>query len=292
MENISLSQLLKKHGFFFKKKFGQNFISDKNLLSDIVEKSAVDKDGTVIEIGAGAGTLTRELAKSARRVISFEIDKSLEGVLSDMTQDLQNIEFIFADFMRYSMDELENKINGGYIVVANLPYYITTPVIMRFIEESKNCDKIAVMVQKEVAQRFCAKENTAEYGAVTAVIALEHSARIIKTVPRRAFYPVPNVDSAVVEITKERGKHTFLSLDMYKLTVKCAFLNRRKTLANNLMSFFGLTRKQAENALTNCGIDFLARGETLSVKDFIKLSDFLFENFKNSLAARTSALKQ
>lgn len=276
MENLTLSQVLKKHRFSFKKRLGQNFISNVGLLREIVNLSGATKSDTVIEIGAGGGTLTRVLAAVAKNVIAFEIDKSLKGVLLEMTAEHENIEFIMDDFLKFDIDELEKKAKN-YIVVANLPYYITTPIIMRFVEKASGYKKLIFMVQEEVALRLQAKENTAEYGAITAQIGLLNDVKIIKKVSKGNFYPQPDVNSAVVEIVKNLSKNSVLSLEMYQKTVKCAFFSRRKTLVNNLIAFFKVERQQAETALKSCGIDLLARGESLPIKQLAALSDYLFK---------------
>jgi 16S rRNA (adenine1518-N6/adenine1519-N6)-dimethyltransferase len=275
MEN--LKEVLIKHGFSFKKCFGQNFISDINLLKSIVELSDIDSNSTVVEIGAGGGTLTREIAAVAKNVISFEIDYKLEPVLSDMTADYNNIEFIFGDFLKYDLEKLEDKAGENYTVIANLPYYITTPIIMRFIEKSDKFKSLVIMVQEEVAQRLTAKENTPEYGAITAAIDIDADAQIIKKVNRNIFYPIPNVDSAVVKITSHKNKYELADFKTYKDTVKYAFLNRRKTLVNNLIMGFKMERIDAENLIILAGIDLKARGETLSTKSFANLSNKIYD---------------
>ena len=162
--------ILFQSGFTFKKKFGQNFLTDNNLLRAIVQDAGVDENTTVLEIGAGAGALTRMLAEKAKRVLSYEIDRDLKPVLERTLAGCENAEVVFRDFMREDLKKLEQEL-GEYRVVANLPYYITTPVVMRFIEEAKRCRCVCVMVQEEVAERFCASAGTPEYGAVTAAIA-------------------------------------------------------------------------------------------------------------------------
>ena len=271
-----LKDVLVKHGFKFKKQFGQNFISDSNLLSSIVSASGVTKDTTVVEIGCGAGTLTRALAEQAKKVYAFDIDTELQPVLAETLAGLDNVEVIFRDFNKINLKEFEEEI-GEYTVVANLPYYITTPLVTKLLEESDKVQGLSVMVQEEVAERFCAKENTPEYGSITAGIALKGTAKIVKRVSRNLFYPRPNVDSAVVKIDFERGRVEVKSEKAYRQTVKCAFLNRRKTLENNLVGFFKLTREQAKEALQKAGIDEKARGETLSPQAFARLADTLME---------------
>jgi len=271
-----LKDVLVKHGFRFKKQFGQNFISDSNLLSSIVTASGVTKETTVVEIGCGAGTLTRAIAEQAKKVYAFDIDTDLQPVLAETLAGLENVEVIFRDFNKMDLKPFEEEI-GEYVVVANLPYYITTPLVTKLLEESEKVQGLAIMVQEEVADRFCAKEGTPEYGSITAAIALKGTAKVVKRVSRNMFYPRPNVDSAVVKIDFERGRVEVKDEKAYRQTVKCAFLNRRKTLENNLVNYFKITREQAKEALKKVGIDEKARGETLSPQVFAKLSDTLQE---------------
>lgn len=272
-----LRNVLEKHGFKFKKQFGQNFISDTNLLQSIVAASGITKDTTVVEIGCGAGTLTRALAENAKQVYAFDIDTQLQPVLAETLAGLDNVEVIFRDFAKVNLKEFEKEIDE-YVVVANLPYYITTPLVTKFLEESDKVQGLSIMVQEEVAERFCAKENTAEYGSITAAIALKGEAKIVKRVPRTLFYPRPNVDSAVVKIDFDRGRVEVKSEKAYRQTVKCAFLNRRKTLENNLVNFFSLSREQAKKVLADAAVDEKARGETLSPTRLAKLADTLLDS--------------
>jgi 16S rRNA (adenine1518-N6/adenine1519-N6)-dimethyltransferase len=272
-----LKSILQRHGFHFKKQFGQNFISDTNLLASIVEASGIDENTTVVEIGCGAGTLTRALAERAKKVYAYDVDTALQPVLAETLAGLDNVEVIFRDFTKVNLPQLDKEI-GEFTVVANLPYYITTPLITKLLEESEKVQGISIMVQEEVAERFCAKENTAEYGSITAAIALKGEAKIVKRVSRNLFYPRPNVDSAVVKITFDRGRVAVKSEKAYRQTVKCAFLNRRKTLENNLVNFFKLSREEAKAVLLTAGIDEKARGETLSPQRLAILSDTLVDS--------------
>ena len=272
-----LRTVLEKHGFHFKKQFGQNFISDGNLLRSIVEASGITKDTTVVEIGCGAGTLTRALAEAAKKVYAFDIDRDLQPVLAETLSGLENVEVIFRDFNKLDLKEFEKEIEE-YTVVANLPYYITTPLVTKLLEESEKVQGLSIMVQEEVAERFCAKENTAEYGSITAAIALKGSAKIVKRVSKNLFYPRPNVDSAVVKIKFERGRVEVKDERAYRQAVKCAFLNRRKTLENNLVNFFKLTREQAKAILSEAGVEEKARGETLSPQRLARLADVLLDH--------------
>ncbi len=266
--------ILKKNGFVFKKQYGQNFLTDTNLLTAIAEDAGVEKTSSALEIGAGAGALTRELSARAKKVIAFEIDRSLKPVLAETLAGCENTEVIFRDFMKCDLSTLEEEL-GPYHVAANLPYYITTPVLMRFVEEAKLCKSITVMVQEEVASRFVAKAGTADYGAVTAAIALRGEARITRKVPRTMFFPRPNVDSAVVHIAIEEGRIAVKSGHAYREVVRAAFSSRRKTLENNLMSAFRLPRERARELLLSAGIEAGVRGETLSPEKFAQIADAL-----------------
>lgn len=277
MEKIR--DVLKKHGFTFKKSLGQNFLTDENLLDSIAEAAGIGKNDTVVEIGCGAGTLTRALSKLAGRVYAYEIDRDLRPVLAETLAGCENTEVIFRDFSKENLGELYREI-GEYTVVANLPYYVTTPIVTRLLEEGAGVRGVCVMVQQEVAERFAAKEDTPEYGAITAAIALRGTAKIVKKVGRNMFYPAPNVDSAVVKIDFTENALPVKDKDMYRKTVRCAFLNRRKTLENNLMKSFSLSRETAAEILNRAGVEEKARGETLSPKRFAALSDILCEYAK------------
>ena len=271
---MDIRTILQKHGFSFKKQFGQNFITDTNLLDSIAELAGIDKNSTVLEIGCGAGTLTRALAKRAGRVIAYEIDAKLQPVLAETLAGLDNVEVVFRDFAREDMATLEEAL-PPYAVVANLPYYITTPLVTKFLDDAKKVQSLTVMVQDDVARRFCAQAGTADYGAITAAIARRADAKIVKLVPRRMFYPVPNVDSAVVQLNFVEGRIPVRDAKLYRATVRAAFLSRRKTLENNLMQAFKLPRERAQAVLQAAGVPAKARGETLSPEQLAKLSDLL-----------------
>lgn len=268
-----LKTVLAQCGFGFKKQLGQNFITDKNLLQSIVALSGADEKDDVVEIGCGAGTLTGALAGKVKSVTAFEVDKSLAPVLDITLSEFSNVKIIFRDFLKVDLAEFEKQFES-YRVVANLPYYVTTPLIMKLVEQSQKCKGLSVMVQEEVAERLCAKAGMPEYGAITAAVAFRADCEVVKRVPRTMFFPRPNVDSAVVKFTF-REPLPVKSRDMYKKTVHAAFSSRRKTLENNLVNCFSLTRERAREALEKCGIDLKARGETLSPEKFAALSDIL-----------------
>lgn len=279
MEN-DLKILLKKHGTSLKKAYGQNFLTDENLLEEIVLKSGVDKNTVVLEIGCGAGALTRHLSKHAKCVFGYEIDRSLEPVLKETVGACSNVSITFADVMKEKMPDLEKKLKGEYVLVANLPYYITTPIVMNFLENAKNLKSMSIMVQKEVADRFSAKEGTADYGAITVGINLRGSATTILDVPREKFTPIPNVDSAVVKIELTENKFPNADYDAVRQLVRAGFSSRRKMLINNVMNFYKLKRESVEKALTKANVCLTARGETLSAEQYVNLSNVLKEIIK------------
>lgn len=273
-----IRDILKDNNFRFNRQFGQNFITDTNLLEAMVSDAGICGEDTVVEIGAGAGTLTEALAKSAKRVIAFEIDNNLRPVLAKTLEGYEDkVQVIFKDIMKVTDEELREIVGGEYKVVANLPYYITTPIIMRFLESQTPPTTLSVMVQKEVAQRLTAAPSSAEYGAITIAVDLVGDARITRIVKRDLFYPVPNVDSAVIRIDINRNKYGDYDITQVKKLISAAFVMRRKTLVNNLVSGYNITREEAESALTNMGLDTRIRGECLSSTDYIRLAKELNE---------------
>ena len=274
---MGLKEILKKNDFTFQKKFGQNFLTDGNLLDSIVEKAGIGGNDTVVEVGCGGGTLTAAIAKKAKRVIGFEIDGNLEPVLKETLAEYDNTEIIFRDVMKVSAGEIERIAGGGYAVVANLPYYITTPVLMKFLEEGENVTSVTVTVQEEVADRLCALPGTPEYGAITVAVNAAGNAEKVMRIGRNLFYPVPNVDSAVVKITIDRDKYDAETRAMIRSVVRAAFQSRRKTLVNNLMQAFKISRAEAESAVAAAGIEPMTRGETLGVEDYRRLAERLKE---------------
>ncbi len=274
MEN-DLRTLLKKHNLSLKKAYGQNFLTDQALLLDIVEKAGVTKDDVVLEIGVGAGALTRVLATKVKKVFGYEIDTTLKPLLADTLKDFSNVDVTFKDVMRERVSDIEKRIGGEYIIVANLPYYITTPIIMQFLDYATKLKAMVIMVQEEVAERLAAKEKTSDYGAITVAINLKGKASIIKRVGREMFTPPPNVDSAVVKIDVEKDKFLGADLKVIRDIVRCGFSSRRKMLINNLMKGFKFTRQQAEELLTKCGLSLTCRAEELSAEDYVKISQQL-----------------
>ncbi len=271
-----IKQILQDYNFRFNKQFGQNFITDTNLLQAMVKDSGVCEDDVVVEIGAGAGTLTRELAKSAGKVLAFEIDRNLVPILGQTLKGLEDkVKVIFRDIQKENDEELDELLEGkNYKVVANLPYYITTPIIMRFLERTRRPQSITVMIQKEVGVRLTSTSTEGDYGVITLAIALEGKAKIMRDVPRQMFTPQPNVDSCIVRIDLD---DTYARVDKAKVkkVIRCAFAMRRKTLVNNLMNGLGVSREVANKALSDMGLDERIRGEALDIEHFIRLSQLL-----------------
>ena len=267
---MDIKQLLREMGFRFNKQFGQNFLTDENLLNNICADAEVD-GGTVLEIGAGAGTLTRVLSANADKVVAFEIDRNLEKVLAVTLADCANVQLVLGDVMKYKMVDVESLCGNDYRVVANIPYYLTSPLIMRFVEEASGVTSLTLTVQKEVAERLAAAPKNKDYGAITVGVQAVADVEIKRILPRELFYPQPNVDSAVVHIAFRRNKFDIANASLFRKTVRVSFAMRRKTLANNLAVGFGISKLQAEQILNDCNLSPACRGEELSVAQFVEL---------------------
>lgn len=280
MENNGIKDIIRGVDFHFNKALGQNFITDANLLDAIVADSGINGDDTIVEIGTGAGTLTRAIAKVAKKVYSFEVDRNLQPVLALSLQGVDNAEVIFRDVLKMKDDELKSVVGDSFKVVANLPYYITTPLAMRFIESTLDVKSVTIMVQKEVALRFVAKPNTADYSAITLAIEMAGNAQITRNVSRNMFFPSPNVDSAVVRIDIDRTKLSGENASLLHKLVRSSFAMRRKTLANNLSVAFQIDKAQASAIIEEAGFSPMVRGEALSLDDYKKLTKTLETRIK------------
>lgn len=280
MENNGIKDIIRGVDFHFNKALGQNFITDANLLDAIVADSGITSDDTVVEIGTGAGTLTRAIAKVAKKVYSFEVDRNLQPVLALSLQGVDNAEVIFRDVLKMKDDELKSVVGDSFKVVANLPYYITTPLAMRFIESTLDVKSVTIMVQKEVALRFVAKPNTADYSAITLAIEMAGDAKITRNVSRNMFFPSPNVDSAVVRIDIDRTKLDGENAPLLHKLVRSSFAMRRKTLANNLSVAFQIDKQEAGKIIEEVGFSPMVRGEALSLDDYKKLTKTLETRIK------------
>ncbi len=267
---------LNKENFNFKKKFGQNFIVDKNIIHSIIKKSNIDKDTLVIEIGPGAGSLTAQLDKVSGHVIAYEIDKTLKPILEK--QNLNNTTIIYEDFLKRNISEdLKNYNYSKTYVVANLPYYITTPIIIKLIEDKLNIDKIVVMVQKEVGNRFKAKPNTKEYNSLSIFLNYYFTVEKILDVSKNVFIPKPNVDSIVVSFTKKENKIKLKNEQIFFKLVRDSFKQKRKTLKNNLK---GYNLEKIENILKKHNLDLTVRAEAISIEIFAEIANELYNKTK------------
>ena len=268
----SIIDTLKKNNFRFNKQFGQNFITDQNLLRAIVDDAKITKDDVVVEIGPGAGTLTKEIAKKAKEVYSFEIDNNLAPILNETLQDCPNSTVIFKDFQKVDDEQLIQLLNNReYKVVANLPYYITTPIIMKFIESAYPPKSITVMVQKEVAERLKSNAVTSEIGAISLSIALYGDVEMTRVVSRKMFMPEPNVDSAVIRIDMQ-NKYDNIDKKPVKKLIKAAFNMRRKTFLNNISNAFNISKDRIKEVLKELNIDENIRGEAVSIDNYIAIA--------------------
>ena len=265
-------EVLQKYGFSFQKKFGQNFLKDEALLLEIVNESGIKQNEVAVEIGAGKGALTSAIIKTAKKLYSFEIDSDLFEYLSKKFEN-QNVEFIFQDVMTMSDEALNSIVGDEFRLIANLPYYITSPILTKFLQ-NPNIKSATVMVQEEVADRIIAQPRTKDYGVLSIICQLFGEPKKVLRVNRNMFYPVPNVDSAVVHI--ERKKCEIKNVNKFIDFIKKAFSMKRKKLSSNL-ELLGLKKQFIETTLQNMGFQSTARAEELSVEDFKKLFDYIYE---------------
>ena len=270
---IKFKEKMEKYGFNLKKMFGQNFIIDENIINSIIKKSNIDKDTLVIEIGPGAGSLTYALAKNAKNVLCYEIDTTLKELLNDNLSEFDNVEIIFEDFLKSNvLDDIKKYEYKKTYVVANLPYYITTPIIIKFIEDSVPVDKLVVMVQKEVGDRFKAEPNTKEYNSLSIYLNYYFDVKKILDVSKNVFIPKPNVDSIVVEFTKKENLYKLNDKNVFFKLVKDSFTQKRKTLRNNLK---GYNLEKIEEVLNKYNLDLSVRAEQLPIEVFVDISNNL-----------------
>ena len=270
---IKFKNKMEKYGFNLKKMFGQNFIIDENIISNIISKSGIDKDTLVIEIGPGAGSLTYKLSEYAKNVLCYEIDTTLKDLLNDNLNGLNNVEIKFEDFLKSNPKEDIKKYDYKKLyVVANLPYYITTPIIMKFIEESVPVDKLVVMVQKEVGDRFKAVPKTKEYNSLSVYLNYYFDVKKLLDVSRNVFIPKPNVDSIVIEFTRRENLIKLNNQSLFFRLVRDSFKQKRKNLRNNLK---GYDLEQIEPILQKHNLDLTARAEQLPIEIFVEISNNL-----------------
>lgn len=268
-----MSELLEKNGFKLKKKFGQNFIIDENVINSIIDKSLIDKDTLVIEVGPGAGSLTYKLGLSAKNVLCYEIDDTLKNVLEENIGELNNVEVIYEDFLKADViKDLEKYEYSKLYVVANLPYYITTPIIIKIIEEKIPVDKMVVMVQKEVGERFKATPGSKEYGSLSVFLDYYFDVRKLMDISSNVFIPRPNVDSIIVEFKKKEHIYELKNKEVFFKLIRDSFTQKRKTLRNNLK---GYNLDSVENTLKKHNLDLSVRAEQLPLEIFVEIANNL-----------------
>lgn len=272
-------EVLKKYNFSFQKKFGQNFLIDTHVLEKIIEESEITPDDCVLEIGPGIGTMTQYLAENAKKVIAVEIDKALIPILQDTLSEYDNVTVINDDILKVDIESICNEYNDGkpIKVVANLPYYITTPIIMGLFESHVPLKSITIMVQKEVADRMQEGPGSKDYGALSLAVQYYSKPEIVANVPPNCFMPRPNVGSAVIKLIRYEEPPVAVDDEKYMFSlIRASFNQRRKTLSNGLANGgLGLTREDVVNALGQMGLSETIRGEALTLEQFAELSNIL-----------------
>ena len=274
--------VLERHGFTFKKSFGQNFLTDTNILQKIVDTAEIDDRVNVIEIGPGIGALTEFLAERAAEVMAFEIDHRLVPILADTLRDFDNVTVVNEDILKVDLAQHIQNFKNPELpikVVANLPYYITTPILIHLIESGIPFSEFVVMMQKEVADRISAQPNTKAYGSLSIAVQYYMTAKVAFIVPRTVFVPAPNVDSAILKMVRRPEPAVAVEDESFFFNVsKASFTHRRKTLWNNLTGYFGKTEEVKDKltkALDQAGLSPSVRGEALSLAEFASLADAL-----------------
>lgn len=276
-------EVLQKYHFVFQKRFGQNFLIDEHVLEKIIESSGITKDDFVLEIGPGIGTMTQYLAEAAREVAAVEIDSSLIPILKDTLKDWDNVSVINNDILKTDIKKIADEKNGGKSVkvVANLPYYITTPIIMGLFESHVPIDSITIMVQKEVADRMQEGPGSKEYGALSLAVQYYAKPEIVVNVPPSCFMPQPKVGSAVIRLTRHSEPPvTVKSEKLLFQVIRASFNQRRKTLANGLANYgaFGLPKEELQACIEELGVPVNIRGEALSLEQFAQLSNIIYDH--------------
>ena len=268
-----MTELLQSKEFVFKKKYGQNFIIDENIINNIATKANIDKDTLVIEIGPGAGSLTNVIAKYAKNVVCYEIDTTLDEILRTNLKEHSNVEIIYEDFLKANvLNDLKKYQYKKLYVVANLPYYITTPIIVKLIEDNIPVDKIVVMVQKEVGDRINAKVGSKEYGSLTVFLNYFFNIKKELDVSKNVFIPKPRVDSIVISFTRRENLEELIDKNLFFNLIRDSFQQKRKTIRNNLKSY---DLDIIEKELKKVGFDLSVRAEQLPLSVFIQLANSL-----------------
>lgn len=276
-------EILDAFGLSAKKSLGQNFIIDTNILHNIVKAAEIDKQTNVMEVGPGIGALTEHLARAGKQVVAFEIDDRLLPVLEETLSPYENVAVLHQDVLKANLEQVADTYfepDERLVLVANLPYYITTPIILYFLESSLKVDSMTVMMQKEVGNRISAAPGTKAYGSLSIAIQYYMDAEVVFTVPKTVFRPMPNVDSAVIHLKRKLQPAAQVKNEPYFFrVVRASFVQRRKTLRNNLQRAFGKdsdTKEKLEDAFLQSGIDSSRRGETLTIEEFAELANALY----------------
>jgi len=276
MENLTTKEIVKKYGFKFSKSLGQNFLIDDSVLQDIVYGAEVGEEDFVIEIGPGVGTLTKELLKKAKEVCAIELDSDLVPILQEELKDFDNFKLVHKDALKVDFNEIIGE-EKSVKVVANLPYYVTTPIITKLLNEGYSFKSITIMIQKEVAERMAAKPKCKEYGALTLLVQYHCDVDIVRNVPPSSFIPQPKVDSIVIRMNKLPEKRVKPRDEkLFFRVIRESFNMRRKTLWN-AMKNLKVDSEKMEKAFQNAGIDPMRRGETLSIEEFCNLSNEIYD---------------
>lgn len=275
----TVNRILTKHGFTFSKALGQNFLIDSEVCPTMAQMLNADEKTGVLEIGPGIGVLTKELCKVAGKVVAIELDSRLYPVLAETLNEFDNFELVEGDAMKLDLKQIiEDKLAGfdEIKVCANLPYYITSPIIMTLLESNLPISEIEVMVQREAGERLCAEIGSRDAGAVSVAVKYYGDSEILFDVGRKSFMPSPKVDSAVIKITLHKEQRYNVKNEKFFFTlVKSAFAQRRKTLTNSLSNTLGKSKAEIINALEELGLDANIRAEKLTMEDFVNLSDLL-----------------
>lgn len=275
-------EIINRHGFSFKKSLGQNFLIDQNILGKIVEAANLDQSKGTLEVGPGIGALTEKLAQSAKKVTAVEIDQRLLPILEEVLEPYPHVDVIHGDVLKLDLPSLfasQFKDVDGVSVVANLPYYVTTPILMKLLEEKLPLENIVVMIQKEVAERMAASPGGKDYGSLSIAVQYYSEPELVCIVPPSVFIPQPNVASAVIKLRVRKTPPVQVDNEAFMFeVVQSSFAQRRKTIANNLKTrfFAGEGREQLEKLLAEANIEPTRRAETLSIEEFAKLSNILF----------------
>ncbi|MBE6035895.1 MAG: 16S rRNA (adenine(1518)-N(6)/adenine(1519)-N(6))-dimethyltransferase RsmA [Clostridiales bacterium] len=285
----TIKQIKEEYGFRLSKSLGQNFLTDKNIIDKIIEESFINENDLVIEIGPGIGVLTSEAAAQAGKIIAVEIDKNLIPILQNTLGEYDNVEILNKDILKTDLNEVieqNSEINGQPVkavrIIGNLPYYITTPIIMKILEDGVKADSITIMMQKEVADRIKAEAGKKAYGALSVAVQYYCTVHHVANVPKEVFMPQPKVDSTVIRLDIRKEKPVDLKDEkIFFQCVKAGFGQRRKTMLNSLTGVCGLSKEQVGRVMESIGIDSGRRAETMSIVEFAKLANSVYDLIRN-----------